>query len=154
MRDTRITIRLSEALLQRLERLAETMPPIPGEKRRDGGVGLSTLARLAVEDYVQRTEVECSTGVRCFLLMTCDKWENPVPAGGFATLTEAIGAVPKGPFLFGSPEAQKALNGPSFSVLDCATLQDVWSGSYETDLRPSPAVIQLTEEWHHGEDEG
>lgn len=58
MREERITIRLDDALLQRLEELRREVEPLPGEKRRDGKVALSTLVRRAVEAYLDREEAK------------------------------------------------------------------------------------------------
>lgn len=52
MAETRITIRLDDALLQRLEAARETFPVVPGEKKRDGKPGASTLVRLALVRFL------------------------------------------------------------------------------------------------------
>lgn len=61
MTEAKISIRLPAALLQRMEDARQALPTVPGEKRRGGAMALSTLVRLAVEDFLERRGVSAGT---------------------------------------------------------------------------------------------
>jgi len=62
MTDAKISIRLPAVLLQRMEDARQALPTVPGEKRRGGSMALSTLVRMAVEDYLKNRGMSGGAG--------------------------------------------------------------------------------------------